>query len=543
MNKNKHHCSIFLFAGWLIMLLGCQHAPSSFLKKAMQMENVSVDSIFFYLQQIDKPENLSSKEQGDYYFLFYKATLWKTGKPIDSLLQTAIRHYTQNGQLSQCLQARVEQSASYLYRNRPDSTLLLSDALLRERLLNDTLRTQLYGLKRAAYSRNKDYEQALNMADSSRQLTRKHKDTLAYFSASKLYLNLLEKVQGYDRYTQEALQLMGEFGDSPNYQYLNYHILENLLTASLERKDFRAAQLYLRQMSAQRHSRHVIPHYFLLRGKSYAALNQLDSAKYYYQQAATSSSDFIAVEANALLFNLINEKEYPEQAFYIRQKENRIKDDILTSTKTEIQRREYNELKLKNELYQLHLKQREKELWMLGIATVLLGVGFIVFFFYQKEKKKRLQRENLLLHQEAELSGLREKEIRLQNKEAELREALFRRIAFFRKLPSLHNDESQDEAVSSRKIVVTDAEWGEVIAVVNEAFDHFAARLEQTYPLLNNKDIGFCCLVKINVNVQDLSDIYCVSKAAITKRKYRIKTDKLGITDENVSLDGFLKVF
>ena len=30
-------------------------------------------------------------------------------------------------------------------------------------------------------------------------------------------------------------------------------------------------------------------------------------------------------------------------------------------------------------------------------------------------------------------------------KEAELRETLFRRIAFFRKLPSLHNDESQDE--------------------------------------------------------------------------------------------------
>lgn len=535
--------NILLLAGWVITLIACHSSPSPVLKKAMQMENVSVDSIFFYLQQIGKPENLSSEEQGDYYFLSYKATLWKTGKPVDSLLQTAIHRYTENGQLYQRMQARIEQSASYLYRNQPDSTLLVSDALLREELLNDTLRTQLYGLKRAAYSRNKDYEQALIMADSSRQLTRKYKDTLACFFASRPYLHLLKTVQGYERYTQESLQLMEEFADSPNYRYLNYHILENLLTTSLERKDFQAAQLYLRQLSAQRHSRHVIPHYFLLRGKSYAALNQVDSAKYYYQQAATSSSDFIAVEANALLFNLINEKEYPEQAFYIKQKENKIKDDILTSTKAEIQRREYNELKLKNELYQLHLKQREKELWMLGIVTALLGVGFIVFFFYQKEKKKRLQKENLLLHQEAELSGLREKEIRLQNKEAELREALFRRIAFFRKLPSLHNDESQDEVASSRKIVVTDAEWIEVISVVNEAFDHFAARLEQAYPSLNNKDIGFCCLVKINVNMQDLSDIYCVSKAAITKRKYRIKTDKLGITDENVSLDSFLKAF
>lgn len=181
--------NILLLAGWVITLTACHSSPSPVLKKAMQMENVSVDSIFFYLQQIGKPENLSSEEQGDYYFLSYKATLWKTGKPVDSLLQTAIHRYTENGQLYQRMQARIEQSASYLYRNQPDSTLLVSDALLREELLNDTLRTQLYGLKRAAYSRNKDYEQALMMADSSRQLTRKYKDTLAYFFASRPYLH------------------------------------------------------------------------------------------------------------------------------------------------------------------------------------------------------------------------------------------------------------------------------------------------------------------------------------------------------------------
>lgn len=71
--------TILLLVGWVITLTACHSSPSSVLKKAMQMENVSVDSIFFYLQQIDKPENLSSKEQGDYYFLSYKATLWKPG--------------------------------------------------------------------------------------------------------------------------------------------------------------------------------------------------------------------------------------------------------------------------------------------------------------------------------------------------------------------------------------------------------------------------------------------------------------------------------
>lgn len=546
MDKHMNcHYRIFLFIGWLIIITmsSCQSDLSSMLRKAMQMEHVSTDSIFFYLQQINEPEKLPLEEQGDYYLLSYKATLWKTGQPNDSLLQAAIKCYEQNGQQSKYTQARVEQSASYLYRNQPDSTLLLTDKLLKEQLLNDTLKSQLYGLRRAGYYRKQDYGKALSMADSSRRLARRACDTLAYFYASQIHLNIAEKMNNHDMYTQGYQQLIEELANSPKYHSLNYYLLENLLNNSLERKEFQQALSYLQQLSGQQHSRYDTPHYFLLRGRAHAALNQTDSAKYYYQQAAISSSDFIAMEANTLLFKLINEKEYPEQAFYIKQKEHTIRNNILSNIDTEIQKKEFNELKLKNELYQLHLQQQKKELWMLGVITTLLSIGFIAFIFYHREKKKRLQHENLLLHQEAELSGLREKEIRLRSKEAELREALFRRISFFHKLPSLHTNNSQDESAPSHKIVVTDAEWAEVTSVVNDAFDNFVTRLQQAYPLLGNKEIGFCCLVKINVNIQDLSDIYCVSKAAITKRKYRIKTDKLGITDETISLDSFLKTF
>ena len=134
------------------MLSSCQPAPSHLLEKAMQMENVSTDSIFFYLQQIEEPDKLPLNDQGDYYLLLYKATLWKTGTPDDSLLQIAIRQYKQNEQQTQYVRARIEQSASYLYRNLPDSTLLMSEQILKRYQLNDTLKTRLYGLRRAAYS-------------------------------------------------------------------------------------------------------------------------------------------------------------------------------------------------------------------------------------------------------------------------------------------------------------------------------------------------------------------------------------------------------
>lgn len=60
---------------------------------------------------------------------------------------------------------------------------------------------------------------------------------------------------------------------------------------------------------------------------------------------------------------------------------------------------------------------------------------------------------------------------------------------------------------------------------------------------MTEKDLRFCCLVKLNVNMKDLSDIYCVSKAAISKRKFRIKTEKMNVTDEQLSLDDFLRSF
>ena len=88
MNKHDNpYYPLFLLIGWLIMLSSCQPAPSHLLEKAMQMENVSTDSIFFYLQQIEKPDKLPLNDQGDYYLLLYKATLWKTGTPVMTILR------------------------------------------------------------------------------------------------------------------------------------------------------------------------------------------------------------------------------------------------------------------------------------------------------------------------------------------------------------------------------------------------------------------------------------------------------------------------
>ncbi len=157
-----------------------------------------------------------------------------------------------------------------------------------------------------------------------------------------------------------------------------------------------------------------------------------------------------------------------------------------------------------------------------------------------EEEARILRYQNELLKKETEISLLREKEAWQMSKVADLREALFRRLSFYSKLPSLQGDRA---AGTHEKIRLTDEEWKEITESVDAVFDDFTRRLHESFPALTPKDVIFCCLVKLNVNMQDLSDIYCVSKAAISKRKFRLKTEKLGITDEHLSLDDFLKDF
>lgn len=561
----KQGCRIWLLIIALsIGIIGCtNHAATTLLSQAERAENISTDSMLFYLQQIRHPHQLTGTAQADYCFLLYKATLWKTGKPKDSLLQVCIPGFLQEKDTAQWMNARIEQAGSFLYTQQPDLALHYVKCIQNDtQRMGDSLLIKLYGIARTAYAQQKAYPQALQIGDSCLRIARQMNDTSFIYRTAQIRLWILRNMNRNDEFVEESERLIHTLNQSTKYRLLNYELVESLITFYLQNKDFTQALSYSKLLKHYQRSRNDVPYYQLMRGRTHEALNQIDSAKVYYTLASNSLSTYVAAEATSSLYRLINAREYPEQTFYIGQKGKEIEQQLRLELNNQMQTKEYNETKLQNELYQLRLSQQENELWMMGIAIVLLFIALIVSYFYQREKKKRLlseqirrqeqieeearqlQHENILLHKEAELSTLREKEACLRNKEHELREAIFRHISFFQKISSLHTDnERETKSPLNRKIEVTDAEWKEIRLAVNDGFDNFAIRLQREYPLLTEKDIYFCCLVKININIQDLSDIYCVSKAAITKRKYRIKTEKFGITDEDSSLDQILQQF
>lgn len=561
MSKNHFIPFICILAVSVVGLVGCNDSVQTLLDKSKKMEHVSADSMLFYLQQIKHPQALKGKQQAEYCFRLYNTTLWKTGKCNDSLLKVCIPIFYELKDTLAWQEAKLAEARSYYYSEQPDSVLQhLASLESSKPNMSYPQKLNFYNMQRIGYSLKAQYAEAMTTIDSILELSKAANDTLGYFHGNLNRLDLLSHLGRTEEVLTGYHELLHSVSGSSEYKYLAYSTAERMVNLYMEQKDFSKALEATSFLQAFRLNRDDAPYSLFIQGEIHQSLNHLDSAKYYFEAAAASTSPYIAAEATTRLFRLINTTEYPEQAYYIARKKGIMHQNLISSVHTEEATRKYNEVKLQNELYQLRLAQQEKELWMMGIAVILLLLALIILYFYQREKKKRilseqkfreeqikeetnrLQHENQLLHKEAELSAMREKEIRMRNKESEMREALFRHISFFQKLPSLHAT-SPESNPGSQKISVNDTEWAEVRQAINDGFDNFANRLQESFPELNEKDICFCCLVKTQVNIQDLSDIYCVSKAAITKRKYRIKTDKMHITDENLSLDSFLQSF
>lgn len=85
------------------------------------------------------------------------------------------------------------------------------------------------------------------------------------------------------------------------YHYLTYTIAEDIVNYYLGQQDFDKALESVQNLRLYRRNRYDIPYYQLIRGQIFQSLHQLDSAGYYYKQAATSTSPYIAIEATSRL--------------------------------------------------------------------------------------------------------------------------------------------------------------------------------------------------------------------------------------------------
>lgn len=399
---------------------------------------------------------------------------------------------------------------TYIYKTqffkqigRADSTL----AYINKKMAIDTTHLHLkhyYREKAQTLLGLREFEVAKEMLDSAKAYATRDKDSEFAYSLAKEYTDLYVA----QRQFSEALQSL--------------------------------------QQSRRNMKRSDIPLHNMYKAHVHELMHQQDSACYYYNLVSQSSNIFLASEAALRLSYLYEQSGSPEKAF--RKHENAIAflHNIYSAYNNQASASQFNELKLETEINALEIV-RQRHINLILLLTFILSMIVTAFLYYLQYKKKeemkrilqqeseRLKQENKLLKQAEELSVLREKA-------SMLREELLRKMEVFKKLPSLDNDTEEDKD-SNRQISLTENEWREIRVVLDSNYDHFTTRLKQKFPTLSIADINFCCLIKINVSLHDMSNIYCISRNSVSKKKLRMK-EKLGITsDEGISLDEYLQKY
>ena len=392
-------------------------------------------------------------------------------------------------------------------------------------------------------------------ADSTPILTDKREDSLNWYGYQVFHKRKSGDTDSAIHYLKEAIRLrltqssraygqLGEIyqGKQMNDSAIHYYFLAlqkdttrsaywycgRVLGLLHSLKEYDLAKQYIQGLRKQM-KRSDIPYINLIEGDLWMELHQPDSAMKHYLIASETGNDYITSVAYERLALLMEEKQSLSSALDKHIQSIDVKNNLRNGYTFQQDTRDFEALKMKNELNELKVKQQSYVIVILalGASILLLVGGFVIYLLHRK--RNRLVQENLILKQQEELSALREKEALLREKDAKMREELFRRV----RIENLKDGKHIQH--------ISDADWKEIHLMLESTYPGFLTNLQQNFPTLTEKDINFCCLVKINMSLQNLADIYCISINSVSRRKLRLK-EKLGIDKED-SLSKFLNRF
>lgn len=251
------------------------------------------------------------------------------------------------------------------------------------------------------------------------------------------------------------------------------------------------------------------------------------------------------------LFKMEFARNNTEKAFDYLQDHVRLRDLLDSNQKEDFLERldnieAYQEQQNKAKVAELELANGKLWFYRFFTLTMILILISLIKQYRLQKKKKLLERkiqiekqkatEVLLEQQETKYQLLEEQEERekLEIKQLELTVNYYKQLNAIT-VPILLKSQNKQGAMN-----LSDEEWDIIIRNTNACFDNFTLRLQKNYPMLDKEDIHFCCLVKMELSLSLLADIYHIAKGSISRKKMRLK-EKMDISQ--ISFDEFIKSF
>lgn len=313
--------------------------------------------------------------------------------------------------------------------------------------------------------------------------------------------------------------------------------------------------------------------FYALKGDVMLKLNQIDSARYYIKRSKSDKNFYTQANYQDLMSLLEAAGGNYKKALEYRITYANLLDSIAKKETEDrlmdLQKKyDYTQVKMEND--KLKIANQQTKIVLLCFVVLIISVAFVLYFVVSNKRKKdkskldaassmmaqsisQAQKKNAelvltkqgflekemmlnhnLLHKDEELLMLR------QNLK-ELKELILMNSEVVQKIESLKNM-SDRKKIFSKSLALSEKELEILITVMNLCFNDFTNRLKATFSNLTTDDIYLCCLLKMGATNQDITILFNISDATLRKRKYRLKSEKLGVT-ESVTLDDFINVF
>ena len=520
----------------LCCLAACMPArrDSEWLKQAeAHFDAGRTDSILTYLYKINE-NKLTEEERRDFDRMKF-ATIIQTEPEAFAQMKELTDYYQFQKDTNHLQTMRKALYRDYSFREK----YVQADSIL-----NEIQRTYIhrkdtngilwsYSIKAHLHESAGRIDSALYYIDKRLEAEKNHPNR-----KYRLYqkARLLLKIQAYAD-AEALLDSAKAIALAEKKEEFPYHLTAYYLQLYSERGQYDKA-LQMVQASRKYMTRKDVASHNLYKAQVFELMHREDSALHYYDVVAKSENLFLAAEAMYHLSKLAEVADDPHKAYLHHQDATGYIDQVYRAYRSQAKNNAFNELKWQSEIDGLKISRQQHVILILSLGLMLVGLVAAGVIYRQRERRKaietrqrQMEQENRLLRQAEELSLLREKA-------NTLREELIRRMKVFQKVPSLN-----DATIEAATIILSKEDWKEITTMVDDQYDRFTMRLKQAVPALISADIQFCCLLKINVSMQDLANIYHINKESVSRKKQRIKAKIGHELMQGYTLDEFIQRF
>ena len=541
MEKMRNILYICIMLLGIMCFVGCNdcHGNKKLLAQTDSLLQSRPDSALKLLNSIEKDVGFSEAEWMQFVWNCAQAR-YRMGMSLaeDSLLPEAIHYYRERKDSSRMLDGYLLEASYYKWmkqEERMDEAIEngLDYAIARK----DTFWLLLFyrGKAEVAYQRN-DHSQVIELMEKILQ----YADKLSVRERSSVFYNLglnmaLINHPSSSDYFERSIDMALAAADTASA----CHYMRNYATALANNREYVKSNDLLRRV---KRLMPAVGNHVMLQitfAENFLNLHQLDSARYYWNQAWANEQNHGGDKAEGFsvrsaLVQLKTVLDYTSGTPL----------DIITfgrfADSVRVEMRDQNsvieqQLETKNNLqrlnYELIIKRQKTRMYSVLVAVLLVGVLLSLSFYIRNRRKRLAEAEERI----DTLTRLLEDAQKASDNQEENSDAFFKKLL----LPQLgiirlvaNTPTSQNQAllklisgISNKEIPVEGLlAWADLYPVIDRLYDGFYSRMVERFgQLLSDKEVQICCLLCAGFSTKEIGVVTQQTSATIYVRKTSIR--------------------